>query len=161
MPSLYHGRATLFCKYESEYRAAARTCGLPFPRCLSPESIEWARREEGTTGQPQWQALRGMGHEQHVVVASALPTQREAAWARYEWLVAHGWLPPADTREGAAAGEAREARYARAEQEYKQRELAMARELRDSKWNQTAKRVRWAGKMLRLARKAAVDSVHG
>ena len=134
---------------------SARRCNLPFPRCLAPDAIDWVRREPGVAG--RWQALHGMGREPHAVVASSLPTQREAAWARFEWLVAQQWLPPPGTVRGApdgvTANAAHEVRYRRAEEEYKRREQAIAAELgKKGKWNETAKRVRWARGLLRQVR---------
>lgn len=85
----------LWCKYNTEYECAARTCrlGWPYERCLPPDAPEWIRRGS-TPG--RFDALLGMGEEPARVIAAGEASKADAALARYRWLTSNSWLPADD-----------------------------------------------------------------
>jgi hypothetical protein len=98
------GVPAIYCKYETEYECAARSCGIQRPddRCASPGSLAWIRRSDpsaatahghGARNASLWTAFLGMGDQPNQVVAFGA-TRGTAALARHEWLTANRWLPP-------------------------------------------------------------------
>ena len=91
--SLSYG-AQLWCKYESEFALASKSCNLgpQQRRCLPPDALEWLtfRNFTGT-----WDAYAGVGDAPFNVVVTGAPSRQLAGYGRFEWLVSSGLLPTA------------------------------------------------------------------